>query len=360
MHHTGVNPDYKSRMNSMPTMKWWWPLEPCPGRSTLRCMIAERATRLAPSPTGALHLGNARTFLINWVLARQRGWRIHLRIDDLEGPRIKPGADLQAIEDLHWLGIDWSEPPIRQSGQTADYQQALDVLLARGFVYPCVCTRTEIAAAAGGRLEPDQADFYPGTCRGRYSSMEEALRLSGRTPSLRFRVPAAEIEFCDALLGEQRIMGQSEIGDFIVRKADGEFGYHLANVVDDARLGMTDIVRGQDLLASAPRQILIYRALGLEDRIPQYIHLPLVTGPDGRKLAKRHGDTRLRALREQGVSSAAVRHMLARWSGWTPASSDASLAEWVERLELARIPLAPIVYDDARDRPRPDPVRGAP
>ena len=322
-------------------------------------MIDDRATRLAPSPTGALHLGNARTFIVNWVLARQRGWRMILRIDDLEGPRVKPGADVQAIDDLRWLGLDWSEPVVRQSAHAADYERALEELLSRGFIYPCVCTRADIASAAGGRVEADQSDFYPGTCRGRFSSAAEAARVTGRAPSLRFRVTETRVMFSDPLLGERSAEGQLDFGDFIVRKADGEFGYHLANVVDDARLGITDIVRGQDLLASAPRQILIYRALGLEDRIPQYVHLPLVTGPDGRKLAKRHGDTRLSALREEGVSAGAIRRMLALWSGWTPRSADASLAEWVDRFDLARMPAEPIVYDDDRDRPRKDPARGA-
>src|SRR5688500_7187189 len=137
-------------------------------------------TRLAPSPTGALHLGNARTFLINWALARQNGWRVLLRMDDLEGPRIKPAADVQAIEDLRWLGLDWEEPIIRQSQRTTAYEDALRTLTEAGHVYPCVCTRSEIAAAAGGRVEPDQADFYPGTCRGRFATAAEAQRETGR------------------------------------------------------------------------------------------------------------------------------------------------------------------------------------
>ena len=311
------------------------------------------ATRLAPSPTGALHLGNARTFLINWVLARQNNWRVLLRIDDLEGPRIKPGAQAQVIEDLAWLGLDWEEPVIRQSQRTAAYKEALDALDAAGFVYPCTCTRSEISAIAAGRVEPDQGEFYPGTCRGRHASLDEALRTTGRPPAIRFRVPAQSIIVPDQRLEMRTFRGQHDLGDFIVRKSDGEFGYQLANVVDDIDLGITHVVRGEDLLASAPRQMLLYEALGMGKRIPAYIHLPLVAGPDGRKLAKRHGDTRISQLRQEGISAGRIRHMLATWSGWNPTSEETSIAEWIDRFDLARLPAAPVAYDDAHDRPRP-------
>ena len=296
-------------------------------------------------------MGNARTFLINWVLARQNGWRVLLRMDDLEGPRIKTGADVEAIEDLQWLGLHWEEPIIRQSQRTAAYEDALPTLIDGGHVYPCVCTRSEIAAAAGGRVEADQSVFYPGTCRGRFTTAAEAQRATGRPAALRFKVPDRELALQDGFLGRQSAAGQRDLGDFVVQKSDGEFGYHLANVVDDAWAGITHVVRGQDLLASAPRQMLVYEALGLAAKIPAYTHLPLVVGRDGLKLAKRHGDTRLRQLREEGVAAGQIRRLLAIWSGWTPARSEASIDEWIDRFHLQGLPHEPVYYDDASKRP---------
>lgn len=281
-----------------------------------------------------------------------------LRIDDLEGPRIKPGADAQAIHDLQWLGLDWDEPPTWQSQRTEAYARALEALIEGGAVYPCTCTRSEIALASGGREEPDQAAFYPGTCRGRFAAAAEARSATGREAAMRFTVPEREICFDDSFIGRQCFFGQRDIGDFVVRKSDGEWGYQLANVIDDAEADVTHIVRGEDLLASAPRQILIYEALGLLPKRPQYTHLPLVVGQDGRKLAKRHGDTRLSHLREEGVSAGRVRHLLARWSGWTPSEHETSLDEWLERFKLVCMPRQRAVYDDQQDRPVPARVRG--
>src|SRR5688572_16200608 len=161
-------------------------------------------TRLAPSPTGALHLGNARTFLINWLLARQSGWKIILRIEDLDGPRIKKGADQQAIDDLRWLGIDWDKGPIYQSRRSAVYGLAIRKLLEQRFAYPCACSRKEVDAAASAPHAEDGATVYPGTCRGRFSSVDDARQQSGRAPAIRFRVPDEPIEFDDAFRGRQR------------------------------------------------------------------------------------------------------------------------------------------------------------
>src|SRR5215208_1926217 len=146
-------------------------------------------TRLAPSPTGALHLGNARTFLVNWLLARQLGWRIILRIEDLDGPRIKQNADRQAIEDLQWLGIDWDEGPIYQSSRTDRYKAAIQKLIESNSAYPCVCSRSEVAQAASAPHPEDGSSVYPGTCRGKFGSLEEAQEASGRPAALRFAIP---------------------------------------------------------------------------------------------------------------------------------------------------------------------------
>ncbi len=250
-------------------------------------------TRLAPSPTGALHLGNARTFVVNWILARRLGWRVLLRVEDLDGPRVKPGADRLAIEDLLWLGLDWDGQPLRQSTRLELYRETARMLVHRGLAYPCTCTRTEIAMAASAPHAEDGATVYPGTCVGKFATIDSARRAGGREPALRFHVPDGEIAFEDGVRGPRVFNPARELGDFVILKNDGVAAYQLAVVIDDAESGVDRVVRGDDLLDSTPRQILLYRALGLAGRIPAYWHLPLVVGTDGRRLATRHGDTRL-------------------------------------------------------------------
>jgi glutamyl-tRNA synthetase len=272
-------------------------------------------TRLAPSPTGALHLGNARTFLINWLLARKGGWKIALRIEDIDGPRIKPHASGQLMEDLAWLGIDWDSGPIYQSRQPAVYRQAIEKLIAGGYVYPCVCSRKEIDLAASAPHAEDGSTVYPGTCRGKFASVEEAKKVSGKEPALRFSVGSRIIEFSDEFRGAQKFDVAKQLGDFVVAKSDGTPAYQLAVVVDDIAAGVDQIVRGDDLLDSTPRQILLYEALGAKGPIPHYTHLPLVVGSDGRRLAKRHGDTRIVSYRNAGTSHGQMLALLARWCG---------------------------------------------
>ena len=282
-------------------------------------------TRLAPSPTGALHLGNARTFLINWLLARQSGWQITLRIEDLDGPRIKAGADRQAIEDLQWLGLDWDDGPLYQSTRRPLYREAAEKLLSIGAAYPCVCSRKEVELAASAPHAEDGASVYPGTCRGKFSTVEAARQASGREPAIRFQMPPGVLEWTDEFRGPQR-SDLAALGDFVIVKADGTAAYQLAVVVDDADQHITHVVRGDDLTDSTPRQILLYQALGFADRVPRYSHVPLVIGTDGRRLAKRHGDTRIAHYRELGVSAERVRSLLAKWCGIDDVQSEFTLA----------------------------------
>ena len=305
-------------------------------------------TRLAPSPTGALHLGNARTFLINWLLARQNNWKSILRIEDIDGPRIKRGADQQAIVDLQWLGIDWDEGPVYQSARLNRYRATVDRLIDCGMAYPCICTRKEVELAASAPHAEDGAAVYPGTCRDRFASVEEARRVGGREPAIRFRVPAGEVTFQDEFKGAQNHNVLRDLGDFVIAKGDGTPAYQLAVVVDDAEMGVTEIVRGDDLLDSTPRQILLYRALGLEDRIPRYLHVPLVIGPDGRRLAKRHGDTRLSAYRDAGVGADKVLALLARWCGIDAGGGVSNARELLPRFAIERILRTPITFDPAQ------------
>ena len=310
---------------------------------------ASRVTRLAPSPTGALHLGNARTFLVNWLLARQNGWRVILRIEDIDGPRIKKGADAKAIEDLRWLGIDWDEGPVYQSQRTAGYNGAIRKLLDQGDAYYCACTRREAQLAASAPHAEDGSAPYPGTCRDRFKSIDDArAALDGREPTVRFRVPDETVEFEDAFAGRMRYDVEGQLGDFVIRKADGTPAYQLAVVVDDADQRVTEIVRGNDLLDSTPRQMLLYRALGMSDRVPRYAHLPLVVGPDGKRLAKRHGDTRLSAYRARGVPAERVVGLMARWCGVGQADGVSAHA-LIERFSLHNVPRGKITMTPADD-----------
>lgn len=307
-----------------------------------------RTTRLAPSPTGALHLGNARTFLVNWLLARRRGWRVLPRVEDIDGPRVKPGADRQALDDLRWLGIDWDEEPIYQSQRLPRYRAALEKLLADGAAYPCVCSRSEVAAAASAPHAEDGAAVYPGTCRGRFANLDEA-RARGREPAIRFRMPDESITVHDGFAAARTFDLARELGDFVIAKADGAPAYQLAVVVDDLASGVTDVVRGDDLLDSTPRQMLLYEALGRAADIPRYYHLPLVVGPDGRRLAKRHGDTRLAHYREQGVAAERLLTLLARWCGVPVEGERITAGELLGRFERSRLPRERIVFDEADD-----------
>ena len=308
-----------------------------------------RTTRLAPSPTGALHLGNARTLLATWAIARQRQYKIVLRIEDLDGPRIKPESIQQAIDDLTWLGLEWDAGPTLQSTDLTPYAKAIAHLIASGTAYPCVCTRKEVELAASAPHAEDGSTVYPGTCRGRFASVDDARRSSGREPAIRFRVPDQIFTFTDTFSGQRSIDLANQIGDFVVAKPDGSPAYQLAVVVDDTAAGVTDVIRGDDLIDSVARQVLLYRALGWADRVPAYTHLPLVTGQDGRRLAKRHGDTRLSTYRDAGVSAGRMRALLSRWLG-IDAGDTIQASEVASRFDLAKLPREPIVFrasDDA-------------
>jgi glutamyl-tRNA synthetase len=307
-----------------------------------------KVTRLAPSPTGALHLGNARTLLVNWLLARQQQWKIILRIEDLDGPRIKQGADAELLNDLRWLGLDWDEGPIYQSARRDRYSVAIHRLVSAGWVYPCICSRKEVEEAASAP-HGENGSIYPGTCRGRFDSLAGAKAAGGgRLPSLRFRVPPGKVRFIDGFCGEREFDPSVELGDFVIAKSDGTPAYQLAVVVDDAEMNVTDVVRGDDLLDSTPRQILLFNALGWSDRIPRYLHVPLVTGPDGRRLAKRHGDTRLSHYRQRSVPAGALVALLARWCG-IPIESECVPRDLLQSFDIERMPRGPITFTSADD-----------
>lgn len=318
--------------------------------------------RLAPSPTGALHLGNARTFMIAWLRARSLGGKVILRMEDLDHPRDRPGAAARALEDLEWLGFDWDEE-YAQSERTGIYRRALDAV--RDLVYPCVCTRRDVDAAQSAPHDGEQL-FYPGICRGRFASWKEAeefktQRLSREgglppgavsPPCWRFRVPAgATVAFDDAFAGRFSADVSKTLGDFPLARDESGAGYMFACTVDDLDMGVTEVVRGDDLLACSPAQILLARALlgrgaagcGGAARVPGYCHVPLVVGGDGRRLAKRHGDTRIAAFRERGESPGRILGALAASCGWADRRESLSLGEILPRFNLGTIPRGPFM-----------------
>lgn len=300
-------------------------------------------TRLAPSPTGALHLGNCRTFVVNAALARRHGWRVVMRIEDLDGPRIKPGSIEQTLETLAWLGLWWDEGPTVQSDDLKPYERAVADLAGRSLAYPCDLTRKEIeeAASAPHASEPPERNesVYPAALRP--DLVPRAF--VDRETNWRFVVPDREVGFTDAFAGAQSFTPARTVGDFPIWTKRGTPSYQLAVVVDDAAQGVTRVVRGDDLLDSTARQVLLARALGLPP-IREYTHLPLVIGEDGKRLAKRHGDTRLVTYRERGVPAARIIGLLAFWSGVTSERAAMGLDEFCERFDLARMDRGPTVF----------------
>jgi glutamyl-Q tRNA(Asp) synthetase len=259
--------------------------------------------RFAPSPTGPLHAGSVAAALASWLDARAHGGRWLLRIEDIDPPREQPGATASILDTLSRLGLHADDEPVRQSTRGDLYDAALHTLRERGLAYPCACTRREIADSqlrAGQTVARHGELVYPGTCRDGLPP--------GREPrAWRLRVPAGAVVLHDRLLGERTQDVAEEVGDFVLRRADGLWAYQLAVVVDDAAQGITHVVRGADLAGSTARQIVLARALGVPS--PKWMHVPVVTGEDGDKLSKQNGATAIEADRPLPVLQAAMRHL---------------------------------------------------
>ncbi len=310
-------------------------------------------TRLAPSPTGALHLGNARTFLVTWALARQQNMRIVLRIEDLDTPRVKPGVLDLTVDLLAWLGMDWDQGPIVQSRDLPHHLLAMDRLVASGHAFPDARTRKELEGLASAQSAPNEGSHelvFPAALRP--ATFPRVF--ADDSPAWRFVTPPEPVAYVDAFAGPQVTHPARTIGDFIIwtrrdAAVPGQPAYQLAVVIDDARQGVTHVIRGDDLIESTGRQLLLYRALGLANS-PSYLHLPLVRGSDGRRLAKRHGDTRLDAYRDRGVSPQRVIGLVAYWCGVTATRQPMSAGEFRAALRLSNIPAGSITFtaeDDA-------------
>jgi nondiscriminating glutamyl-tRNA synthetase len=273
-------------------------------------------TRFAPSPTGELHLGNARTALFNFLLARRGGGRFLLRIEDTDAQRSQESHLRAVLEDLRWLGLDWDagpdrdddRGPYRQSQRGALYERYFEALERQQAVYPCFCTPLELEAARRAQLGSGRPPRYAGTCRGLSEEQRRGKRAQGLSATTRFRVPAGRrIEFLDLVHGPQSFLSD-DIGDFVIRRADGTAAFFFSNAVDDAAMGVTQVLRGEDHLANTPRQLLILEALSLP--LPRYGHVSLILGPDGTPLSKRHGATSVREYRASGYRpEALVNHL---------------------------------------------------
>jgi glutamyl-tRNA synthetase len=310
-----------------------------------------RRGRYAPSPTGALHLGNVRTSLLAWLFARSSGRAFTLRVEDLDRPRVRPGATGHLLTDLRWLGLDWDEGPgsggpcgpYFQSQREALYTAAFGRLCDGNLVYPCYCARSDLARIASAPQQDghgESAPRYPGTCRELTAAQRVEREASGRRPSWRFRAPDNPITFTDVLHGEIGENVAAAVGDFIVRRSDGVFAYQLAVVVDDALMGVDQVARGDDLLGSTARQLALYDALGFP-RPTEYAHVPLALDTTGVRLAKREAAAGLDALKDAGRTAREIVGALAAscgiWPGGTPATPAQILAVF-DPAKIARTP----------------------
>ena len=295
--------------------------------------------RFAPSPSGRIHLGNLLCCLLAWLSARQKGGKVVLRIEDLDIARCKRPYAEQMIEDLCWLGLTWDEGPgvggpdgpYYQSERTALYEQALEKLERMGLVYPCYCTRAELHAASAPHRSDGQA-VYPGTCRHLTAAEREKKT---RAPATRLMVPDETWSFTDGHMSHYGENLLHECGDFLLRRSDGMFAYQLAVVVDDAAMGVTEVVRGSDLLSSTPRQLYLYDLLGL--KAPEFIHFPLLLAPDGRRLSKRDADAGLDDLRFK-LTAEEILGRLAYLGGFNPTAQPKTAEELLKDFHWEKVP----------------------
>jgi glutamyl-tRNA synthetase len=297
--------------------------------------------RYAPSPTGNLHLGNARTALVAWWRARVAGSSFVMRVEDLDEPRTVAAAVSGNLDELRWLGLDWDEGPdvggpfgpYRQSERHGSYRKALARLQERGLVYECFLSRRELRELSSA--PHGAAPVYGERERRLNERVAERKRHEGKTPSLRLRVEPGEVEFTDFLHGPQGFESERDVGDIVLRRADGAWAYQFAVVVDDAAMGIEEVVRGADLLVSTAAQLLVYRALGLSE--PAFLHVPLLLDEAGERMAKRRGSLTLAALRDGGAGPRRVAGLLAFTLGLSPRPLPLSPGELLSEFGMTRL-----------------------
>src|SRR5579863_1739472 len=320
-----------------------------PASASTASQQAPSVTRFAPSPSGELHLGNVRTALFNLLLARHGAGRFLLRIEDTDRERSSEAHSAALLADLRWLGIEWdagpdredARGPYRQGLRAALYERYLRQLQEQAAVYPCFCSPLELSVARRAQLAAGRPPRYAGTCR-------DLSRQQGTPATLRFRVPAGQhLRFVDLVHGPQDFLSD-DIGDFVVRRADGSAAFFFSNAVDDATMGVTRVLRGDDHLANTPRQLLLLAALGLP--APAYGHLALLLGADGTPLSKRHGALSVREYRERGYLPVALLNQLFRLGHSTPLHGLLTLEEMAQAFDTARLGRAPAHFDEQQLR----------
>lgn len=303
--------------------------------------------RLAPSPTGLLHLGNAWTFLLAWLSARSKGGRILLRMEDLDPQRSRPMFATAILEDLTWLGLDWDAGPdtapdaapygsLVQSRRGHIYAEALARLEATGQTYLCFCSRKELRLMASAPHPGEEGPPRPEPCRDLGPADRQRLLAAGRHAALRLRCPDEPVSFTDVFMGPHCYIPEAFGGDFALRRSDGVVAYQLAVAVDDGLMGVTEVVRGRDLLSSTPRQLLVMRALGLQP--PHYGHIPLLLDATGERLAKRHASLSLAALRATGAHPERIIGFLGHLAGINPSGGATHPKELAKRFSPAALP----------------------
>lgn len=320
-------------------------------------------TRFAPSPTGSLHVGNARIAILNWLFTRQQGGEFILRIEDTDVERNVPGAERQIFEDLHWLGLDWDEGPVvpggtgtaeagaygpyRQSERLPIYHAYLDRLIEAGRVYRCYCTPEELAAARESGVEGAEQGIYPGTCRRAAPEQVAKWEAEGRKPAWRFHVrPGEDVVTHDMVYGDV-VVRSDDVSDFIVMRSDGVPTYNYGVVVDDITMAITHVIRGVGHLSNTTRQVLLYEALEMPP--PKFAHVPMVLGPDRQKLSKRHGAQALAEYKATGYHPDGVLNYLSLLA-WSSPSGEEVLGRdrLVQEIDLARIGNADVVFDPVK------------
>lgn len=308
--------------------------------------IQKLKTRFAPSPTGLMHFGNLRTALFNYLYAKHLGGTFLLRVEDTDIARSELAFRDAMLIDLQWLGLEWQEGPYYQSERQTIYNDYYHTLEAEQRVYPCFCSEEQLTITRKVQMASGQPPRYPGTCRQLTQAQVEQKKAAGIPFTLRFEMPKGQkIEFIDLIKGPQHFESD-HIGDFIIRRQDGTAPFMYCNAIDDATMGITHALRGDDHLTNTPRQLLILEALGLV--APQYGHFPTILGPDGRPLSKRNGSRSIKELRETGFLPIAINNYLSRLGHYDPAPELLNLETLCQHFDLNRISHAPAHYDAAQ------------
>ncbi len=305
-------------------------------------------TRFAPSPTGLMHFGNLRTAMFNYLFAKKEQGTFVLRIEDTDLERSTTEYCDNLITDLLWLGLQWQEGPYKQSERTAIYDKYYQQLEAQNLVYPCFCTEEELAVTRKVQLASGLPPRYPGTCKKLGPAEIQAKIAAGIKPTLRFQVPPNKtIEFVDLIKGKQ-LFKSNDLGDFIIRRQNGSASFMLCNAIDDAEMGITHALRGDDHLTNTPRQIMILEALNLP--VPKYGHFPMINGIDGAPLSKRNGSESIQSLREQGYLPLAVLNYLSRLGHYYESNKLLAIAELAENFNINNINTSPARHDNTHLR----------